>query len=75
MRHSVMSLIQISVTIQIIRLKNYVLNVFPLVVIGDLDIPSTWLQVDRHSFTKTLIVGGEREIKNVINVVVPIKIG
>jgi hypothetical protein len=46
-----------------------VLNVFALILVRDRDITSTWLQVDRPSFTKLFVFDRESLVQNVCDVI------
>ena len=49
----------------------HLLDVFVLVLVGNFDLVTSWLQFDANSFTKALIVSRKRQLKGIGNVVVP----
>lgn len=50
-----------------------VLDVFPFVVVSDLNIPSSRLEIDDVLLTKDLILDGEVLENNIVNVVVTVE--
>jgi hypothetical protein len=49
----------------------YILNIFVLVLVRDLNVIASWFQLDADSLTESLIVGRKGELQCVGNVVVP----
>lgn len=73
MRHSVIRLI---ILVKHLRLIIWVLcfnslYVFLLVLFSDFNVPAAGLQIDSNNFTESIVVGREREIKDICYIIVP----